>query len=338
MKKFAKSTLALGAIVITSMATATVSLAADVTWISGGLGTVSSDEGKAANKFTELVTKGSNGRIKINHHHGGQLGKGQEQMESVSTGTQQMFISAGSQASRLVKSFGVIDTAFLFKDFDHMERFMKSDMGQQLNEQMIDEFGVRVVASNWFALPRYLMHREKFIETVEDVKGVRTRTASVPMYVQNYENMGATPVKIAYGEQYLAISQGVVDMTEAAANRILPTKLYEVAPYITEADMMFPQVSVFVNEEAWQSLSPEDQKLVSDAAYEAGVYQTNLSQEGFAAQKEEIIAKGGKFKRMPEEVRQQFVENTRKNIDVMVAKGLIPEGWFEKITALRDSN
>ncbi|TNE33465.1 MAG: TRAP transporter substrate-binding protein [Alphaproteobacteria bacterium] len=311
-------------------------VAAEITWISGGLGSPNSDEGKSAEKFADMVTERSNGRIKIEMHGGGQLGTGQEQMEAVSTGTQQMFISAGSQASRLVKAFGVIDTAFLFKDFGHMERFMESDMGQQLNQKLVDEYGVRIIASNWFALPRYLMHRDKFIESLGDVKGVRVRTASVPMYVQNYENMGAVPVKIAYGEQYLALSQGVVDMTESAANRILPTKLYEVAPYITEADMMFPQVSVFVNEEAWKKLSPEDQKLIADAAHEAGVYQTKLSQKTFATQKKEIMSKGGKFERMPEALRDKFADNTKLHLQEMVKKGLIPDGWYEKITALRN--
>ena len=337
-KKTAVSVLALGALLLAPVITSKSSLAADTKWISGGLGTESSDEGKAAKKFRELVAERSGGRIQINHHDGGQLGNGQEQMEAVSIGTQQMFISAGSQASRLVKAFGVIDAAFLFKDFAHMDRFMKSDMGQELNQQLIDEFGVRVVASNWYSLPRWLMHKSKFIESVDDVKGVRTRTATVPMYVQNYENMGAIGVQIAYGEQYLALSQGVVEMTESAANRILPTKLYEVAPYITEADMMFPQVSVFVNEKAWAALSPEDQKLITDAAEEAGDYQTKLAQDEFAKQREEIIAKGGKFQRMDEKVRQQFVENTSKNIDIMVEKGLMPAGWFEKITALREVN
>ncbi len=152
-KKTAVSVLALGALLLAPVITSKSSLAADTKWISGGLGTESSDEGKAAKKFRELVAERSGGRIQINHHDGGQLGNGQEQMEAVSIGTQQMFISAGSQASRLVKAFGVIDAAFLFKDFSHMDRFMKSDMGQELNQQLIDEFGVRVVASNWYSLP-----------------------------------------------------------------------------------------------------------------------------------------------------------------------------------------
>lgn len=306
-------------------------------FISGGMGAAATHDAKAAAAFADIVRNKTDGRIDITHYPGGQLGNGQEQMEAVSTGTQHFFISAGSQASRLVKAFGIIDSAFLFKDFDHLIRFMNSDMGQELNDQLAAEFGVRVVSANWFGLPRYLMHRDKFIETLSDVEGVRTRTASVPMFVKNYENMGAVPVKIAYGEQYLALSQGVVDMTESAANRILGTKLYEVAPFITEADMMFPQNSVFVNEAFWDSLIPEDQTIVKEAADEAGLLYSTWSREAFEAEKQEIIANGGKFKPMPEDVRNQFAKKTEENVDEMVAEGLFPEGWYEKIVKLREA-
>lgn len=305
--------------------------------ISGGMGAAATHDATAAVQFADLVRERTGGRIDITHYPGGQLGSGQEQMEAIAIGTQNFFISAGSQASRLVKAFGVIDSAFLFKDFDHLTRFMDSDMGQQLNQQLADEFGVRVVSASWFGLPRYLMHRDKFINSVEDVVGVRTRTASVPMFVQNYENMGAVPVKIAYGEQYLALSQGVVDMTESAANRILGTKLYEVAPYITEANMMFPQNSVFVNDAFWSGLSAEDQKIIKDAADEAGLMYSNLSSDAFAAEKQEIMENGGMFQPMPEDLRAAFAAQAAANIDEMVEEGLFPEGWYEKILALRDA-
>ncbi|MDF2368578.1 TRAP transporter substrate-binding protein [Sneathiella sp.] len=282
----------LGTLMLITVGITGTGAAAETKLISGGMGAPTSDATKGAAKFAEIVAEKTGGRIKINHNPGGALGTGQEQMEAVSSGTQQLFISAGSQASRLVKSIGVIDAAFLFKDFDHLERFMQSDMWAEANQQLIDQFGVRALATNWFALPRYFMSRDKFIMSVDDVKGVRTRTSSVPMYVQNYENMGAIPVKVAYPEQYLALSQGVVDLTESAANRILSTKLYEVAPFITECDMMFPQVSVFMNEDAFQKLNPEDQKILTDAANEAGIYYTKIAADAYALQREEIISKG----------------------------------------------
>lgn len=302
--------------------------------ISGGISPATSPDTIATFRFVDLVRERSGGRIDITHFPGGQLGNGQEQMEGVATGTQAFFVSSGSQASRLIKEYGVVDMAFLFKDEGHMSRFMASEMGQELNDKLTSEFGVRILSTDWYGLPRQLMHRSQFITSPADVEGVRVRTASVPMYVQNYTNMGAIPVKIDYGEQYLALSQGVVDMTESAEHRILATKLYEVAPYITEVDMMFPQNSVYMNAAVWDAMSPEDQALLKAAADEAGQYYNQLSIEAFSKDKEEIIAKGGKFERMSEDVRAQFAARNAEHLDEMVSAGLIPDGWYEKIIAL----
>lgn len=305
-------------------------------WISGTLGPETSVSGQAAILFGDLVRERTNGRIDITNYPSAQLGTGQEQIESIATGTQQFFLSSGSAASSLVKEYGVVDVAFLFKDFDHFNRFMDSDMGQSLNTRLVDEFGVRVVTSNWFALPRYLMHTNKFILSTDDVAGVRTRSPNLPMFLRNYQNMGAVPVKVAYGEQYLALRQGLVDMTESAADRILKVRLHEVAPYITIADMMYPQSNVYISDAAWMELSTADQDIITQAAIEAGDWNTQQAIDGFAMDRKTIEEQGGKFEQMPEETRAAFAEMVRANVPQMVKDGLIPEGWFEKIMALRD--
>lgn len=324
-------TLAVSATVI-----ATGAHAQDHKWISGTLGPAESVSGQAAVLFGDLVRERTDGRIDITNYPSAQLGTGQEQIESIATGTQQFFLSSGSAASSLVKEYGVVDVAFLFKDFNHFNRFMASDMGQSLNKRLVDEFGVRVITSNWFALPRYLMHTEKFITSTDDVFGVRTRSPNLPMFLRNYENMGAVPVKVAYGEQYLALRQGLVDMTESAADRILKVKLHEVAPYITIADMMYPQSNVYISDAAWQELSSADQDIVREAAIEAGEWSTQLAIDNFASDRATIEQQGGKFQQMPEETRAAFAELVRVNVPQMVKDGLIPAGWFEKIMDLRD--
>jgi len=305
-------------------------------WISGNLGPAESATGKAAIHFAELVKEKTNGRVQIRHFPAGQLGTGQEQIESIAIGTQHLLLSSGSAASSLVKEYGVVDSAFLFKDLAHFERFLNSEMAQQLNQRLVDEFGVRVIATNWYALPRYLMHREKFIISPEDVVGVRTRSPNLPMFLRNYMNIGAVPVKVAYGEQYLALRQGLVEMTESAADAIRKVKLHEVAPYITIADMMYPQSSVYVNDKAWQQLTARDQAAIRQAAIDTGFWVTQLAIDNFAADRSVIEEQGGRFAVMPEETRAALTKKFRENVPQMVEDGLIPEGWFKKIIELRD--
>lgn len=310
--------------------------AQEVKWISGGINPPNSTSALAAQYFADLVNERSDGRIQITHYPASQLGSGQEQIEGLAAGTQQLFLTSGSQASRLVPEYSIIDVAFLFQDTKHLERVLESDIGQELNQKLVDQFGIRVLAYNWYGLPRYLMHKSKFIEETADVKNVRTRAPSVPIYIANYENIGAVPVQIAYGEQYLALSQGLVDMTESSAHNIYGMKLHEVAPFITEADMMFPQNSVFISEAALTSLSPEDREMIEQAAVDAGDDYTRKMQEAYVDEREKIIAEGGQFEKMPEETRAAFVDMISEAVPSMVADGLVPEGWIERINEMRD--
>jgi TRAP-type C4-dicarboxylate transport system substrate-binding protein len=236
-----------------------------------------------------------------------------------------------------VPEYSVIDIAFLYEDTEHLERVLESDIGEELNQRLVDEFGIRVLAYNWYGLPRYIMHRSRFVEGPGDVADVRTRAPTVPMYIANWENIGAVPVQIAYGEQYLALRQGVVEMTESSAHTIYGMKLHEVAPFITEADMMYPQNSVFVSEAALQALSPEDRELVTQAATDAGIAYADMMRDAFVSERESIVAEGGQFQRMSDETRETFASMVEEAIPDMVAEGLIPEGWYERIAAMRDN-
>jgi len=281
-----------------------------------------------------LVEERTEGRVRIAHYDTSQLGSGQQQIEALALGTQHLYFGSGSAVSILVPAYGVIDIAFLFRDREHFDAFLSSDMIEELNDRLLSEFKIRVLAMNWFRKPRYLLHRERFIRGPADMKGARARAPNLPMFIANWENMGAVPVKVAFFEQYLALSQNLVEMTEASGDDIYPMKLHEVAPYITEADMMFPQASAYIAESAFRSLTLEDQEAVTAAALEAGELHTELVNQRFATELERIREHGGQIAPMPPEGREQFLELVERRVSEMETAGLIPKGWFERIRSL----
>jgi TRAP-type C4-dicarboxylate transport system substrate-binding protein len=205
---------------------------------------------EAARHFVSLVEERTEGRVRIAHYDSSQLGSGQQQIEALALGTQHVYFGSGSAVSILVPEYGVIDVAFLFRDRGHFDAFLGSDMVEELNERLLRAFHIRVLAMNWFRKPRYLLHRERFIRGPDDLRGARARAPNLPMFIANWSNLGAVPVKVAFFEQYLALSQNLVEMTEASGDDIYPMKLHEVAPYITDAEMMYPQASVYITEGA----------------------------------------------------------------------------------------
>jgi TRAP-type C4-dicarboxylate transport system substrate-binding protein len=82
--------------------------------------------------------------------------------------------------------------------------------------------------------------------------------------------MGATPIALPWGDAYNAIQSGAIEGVEAQATAAYPAKLYEVAKVITKTDHFQLLNGIIISEKFFQTLSPEDQKILIDAAKEAG--------------------------------------------------------------------
>lgn len=328
--------LRLGAAVAAGAIAFVAADAAAVTkWTGGGINAPNAPVTLGARKFADLVKERTNGELLIEYFDSEKLGPANQQIESLSAGTQHVYISSGVAVSNLVPEYGLLDMAFLFRDQQHMDKFLESDMMDDLNRKLVQGFGIRTIAMNWYRMPRYYLHRSKFVSSPEDIKGQRARSPNLPVHLQNWINIGAVPVKIDYQEQYLAIRQGVVDMTEISGEQLYSMKLHEVAPYITDCFFAYPQASVFVNDRAFQRLDKKTQQVVVDAAKEAGVWQSGLVVERFQPEWNKVMAEGGKFQAMSEAQRAQFRSLTEKAIPEMEQKGLIPKGWYQRIMALK---
>lgn len=321
----------------TLLATAVMASAAraDVTWTFGGINPPNAPVTIASKRFAEWVNERTEGRVHIDFYEGSQLGSGPAQIEAMAVGAQEGYISSGSNASNLVKAYGVVDMPFVFESQQHFTNFMHSDLAKGLNEQMRDEYNVRILASNWFREPRVILSKDACIEGPEDIAGKRARSPNLPMFVAGWKALGAVPVTMPYGETYMGLSQGVADITESAGEQVFSSKFYEVLPYVTEAEMMYPQNSVYVAESAFQALSEEDKKIVTQAAEEAGDYFVELVQESAKSQRKEMEDAGVTFCQLPDEGRQAFAKRIANSVDTFEAEGLLPEGWWEKIQAMK---
>lgn len=307
---------------------------ADVTWTFGGINPPNAPVTIASKKFAELVTERSEGRVTVNFYEGSQLGSGPAQIEAMAAGAQEGYISSGSNASNLVPEYGVIDMPFVFQSKEHFLGFMDSGMADELDARLAAEFNVRVLATNWFRLPRAFLTRDACVSSPADIAGKRTRSPNLPMFIAGWEAIGTVPVTIDYGETYMGLKQGVADMTESAGEQVYSSKLYEVLPYVTDAQMMYPQNSVYVSDAAFQALSAEDQEIVLAAAEEAGDYFTKLVEEEEAPNREAMEKAGVTFCDMSPEDRAAFAAMVAAEKGKFEQAGLIPEGWWDQIQAL----
>jgi len=120
------------------------------------------------------------------------------------------------------------------------------------------------------ATDSYDVYTNRPIASLADLDGLRI---SAPGALANWlRGTGANAVDGALTTYYTDIQTGVSDGTLSLALGILPTRVYEVAPYITRVDMGTAfSGAIAINRDAWETL-PEE---VQDAMREAGRHYTD---------------------------------------------------------------
>ena len=78
--------------------------------------------------------------------------------------------------------------------------------------------------------------------------------------------MGTAPVVLDWGDVYLSLKQGMVDAVTAPLTNVRPSRLTEVAPYVTELKQFHQTWPISASEKVWQTLTAEQQQILIDGA------------------------------------------------------------------------
>ncbi|SFA93983.1 tripartite ATP-independent transporter solute receptor, DctP family [Lentibacillus halodurans] len=231
-------------------------------------------------RFKEIVEEETDNNIEVELHPGNQLGSTVEQMEQVKLGTIEM-MSSGDPGMDEIE---YLSLPYLMDSNDHWTAVLQSDIGEEWNNQLINEQGVRNIGT----LPRgpRVISSNIEVNEPEDLEGMKIRTPAVDYYVQTFEALGANPTPMDFGEVYSGLQSGVVEGQENPLETIYSAGLHEVQDYVINSNHMYKPAFVTINEEFFQSLPEDYQEILLDAAEEAQAH----AQEELEANEEEMIA------------------------------------------------
>ena len=87
-----------------------------------------------------------------------------------------------------------------------------------------------------------------------------------------FELLGARPTPVTWGEVYTAMQTGVAAGLESPAVAALDMKFDEVTESLVKTQHMFGIMVININEQRFDSLSPEFQDAILQAGWAAGDY------------------------------------------------------------------
>ncbi len=242
--------------------------------------------------FKPQVEKLTQGKVEVHVYDNNQLGGERDMMEQMQLGTIQMaYISPVLGA--IEPKINILDLPFLFKDNQHVDKVLDGPLGTKLLEDLPSKGLISLgYFENGF---RVITNSKRPINKLDDLKGLKIRTPEAPISVAIFKALGANVTPLSFSELYSALQQGVVDGQENSYNTVATSSFFEVQKNVAETNHMWGSFVILASYKWWQTLAPEVQDAIKQAAKEASVKQRELFRKQLADNKKQCLDKGMKL-------------------------------------------
>lgn len=282
-----------------------------------------------ANKQEDLLTEilyeiaasieeKSEGTLKPDLYLEGQLGSNDEDYcTGLSEGNYEMLCSTEwFQLWTSPEWMNLLNVPFIFRDADHLQAFWRSDVGAEINQRSIEEYGVYTYTDTVALRGARYLTANKAVHSVEDVNGLRMRTPNVEGVVASWTAAGANVTPVPWGELYSALQTGVVDAQENPAANIDSAAMYQVQSHLMKTAHQYTCYFIHMNHDWFASLSEKQQRAITDSI-----------DEGFAHYNEQVEANEQELFEKFKEKGMTIVE--QEDIDIQSFKDKIVPAMLE---------
>lgn len=229
---------------------------------------------KAMVRMSELAAEKSGGLVEIQVFPNGQLGSETETIEQMQRGALAMVKASTAPMEGFIPEMAVFSVPYLFRDSDHYWKVLAGPIGQGILLKGAD-VGIRGLCY-YDSGARSFYTVSKPVLTPDDLQGMKIRVMNSKTAMDMVDTLGGSPTPIPFGELYTALQQSMVDGAENNPPSMYDTRHWEVAKhYSMDEHARIPDIVIF-SQKIWDSLSPQVQLWVQEAADESVIYQKKI--------------------------------------------------------------
>ena len=248
-----------------------------------------SPKGMAALKFKQRAEELLAGKVEVEVYPNSQLMGDDESLEALATGNIQMIALSLSKFDRLTKKLQLFDLPFLFKDMAAVERFQKSPDGQALLRE-VEPKGLLGLAYWHSGMKQFTANKPLIVP--QDAAGLKFRIQESDLLEAQFRALKANPQKMALGEVYQALMNGVIDGQENTWSNIYRLKFFEAQKHVTETNHGVIDYMVTVNKSWWNGLPPDIRAGLEQALRDATQYNDSTAETSILSDRDKVIASG----------------------------------------------
>lgn len=263
-------------------------------------------------KWKELLEEKSGGAMQIELYPSSQLGSKDDIMDMMVAGEPVCTLTDGAfYYDRGVFDMGIVFGPFLFSSWEEAFKLNHSPWYQEQTKILAEKAHIQILSTDWRYGARHTL-TIKPVNKIEDFKGLKVRVPTNNIQVKGFEVLGATPTPMSLGEVYTSIQQGTIDGVENPLAVLYNGKFHEVAKYLLLDGHIYNVTNLVVGVDFWNSLTPDQQKLLKETCDEAAAYQNQIQEQTEAEILKKFEEEGVTITTPSDEFRQQLVDAAQK--------------------------
>lgn len=264
-----------------------------------------SPTGLAAKELKAMIEEKSEGKITIDIYPDAQLGGDRELIEGAQNENIDIISMTTAPLVNFIPELAVFDMPMVFSDIETARAVMDGGYYQEL-EGMFETAGLKLLMAN----PDSFRQMSSNIPVYElaDFDGIKIRTMENKYHMAFWEELGATPTPLAFGELYIALQQGLVHAQENPYATLIASKLNEQQDYVLDTNHIMFLNTTSINENVFNNLPEEYQNILTESFEEAREIAFEISREEDQKALDEVIEAGTEFIEVSDELRSEMQE------------------------------
>ena len=263
-------------------------------------------KGQMANKFRDLVAERLDGKVVVEVFPNSQLFGDNKVLEAMLLGDVQIGAPSLSKFSRYTKTLQLFDLPFLFKDMAAVEKFQKSDKGQEMLMAM-EKKGI--IGLGYLHNGLKQLSSSKPLSVPADAKGLKFRIQASDVLAAQFKALDAVPLKKPFSEVFTLLQTKAIDGQENTWSNIYSKKFFEVQDYITESNHGLIDYLIVTSTEFWKGLPDDIRVEVKKALDEALVFGNQVAADKATEDRQKVVdSKRSEIITLGDAERAQWVE------------------------------
>ena len=229
----------------------------------------------AAEKFKELVEKGSGGRIEV------QIDAGTKSEEAICKANRTGEIEMQSNGTWFLQDYAspyyFFTGPYVMKDFEHYMRLWNGNLGQQARAQL-EKNDLKYLGTVYRGLRQTTA--KKPLYTPADVYSLKLRLPNIPTWMAVWKAIGADPIGVPLPELYSSLKTGKAEASEGDLPQIQSFKLDEVQSHLIMTNHLVQTGGILIYKPFFDKLSKANQDVIVRAGKEAEGWANNKIKTG----------------------------------------------------------